>query len=317
MTVSFSQWTPLGQGSQAQTPSSSSSGSDADTHGQISTAFHQVSPLSQQKGSVPPTTDTKHFSTPTSSATKSTAGSTNEDMVAHTNQFITALEEMISARKANLEKSLVQDASKLDTVAHYSAMEMIDLRQPWRVETQNWMPETALIERAKKKDPGVFQVSMFETRSVDIPPGEAKQVFTSGLGGCTAVAIVSQHPDGKRSLTLSHHPPTHTDQQVREIARDMNRHAAGDPTVKRTAFIVTPGDPEKQGEKWVLEPNQQYVVARVKGVLQHWLPGVEPKTLSYSELKMRGESRAFILDVPSAADKPIQYQGIVYGKCEF
>lgn len=104
--------------------------------------------------------------------------------------------------------------------------------------------ETGLLARAQNGDPAVTQVSMWETKTVDIPPGQTADVFTYGLGGCTAIAVLSKHGDGTRGITLSHYPPLSTDDQLSKLKRALNTtsHSISNPNVQHEMYVITPYD---------------------------------------------------------------------------
>ncbi|CUR67679.1 hypothetical protein BN2877_31030 [Achromobacter xylosoxidans] len=182
------------------------------------------------------------------------------------------------------------------------------------------VPETDLLARARNGDSAVTQVSKWETKTVDIPPGQKAEVFTYGLCGGTAIAVLSKHGDGTRGITLSHYPPLSTDDQLSNLEQALNTtsHCISNPNVQHEIYVITPRDRVQDHEgTWILQPREQAVVARINTAAQALLPEIQPQVLLYSENRTRGESGAFVLSVFRERDKPIRYQGTHYGACGF
>jgi hypothetical protein len=182
---------------------------------------------------------------------------------------------------------------------------------------KTWLPEISLIERAKGDDPEVFAVPMGVTRTVEVAPGEAKQIFTHGLGAQTAVMIASKQSDGKLRVTLSHQPSIFAAEQVSEIRRELSSHTAAGSSAKHAVVIVTPGDWVKREGKWNLEARLRWLIEQLTSVLESGLPNVSLQTQLYSEPIPVWQSRALILKVPAEANAPILYHGLKSGECGF
>lgn len=54
---------------------------------------------------------------------------------------------------------------------------------------------------------GSVIVDMFGSHLEEVPSGEGKRLFTSGLSGCTAIGIIAQDASGKRTTFLQHADP--------------------------------------------------------------------------------------------------------------
>lgn len=213
--------------------------------------------------------------------------------------------------------------SRVSSLSSSSIPQAITNRFSSRIQCSSrtrWVPETELLVRAQNGDPAVTQVSMWETKTVDIPPGQKAEVFTFGLFGCTAIAVLSKHGDGTRSITLSHYPPTSRDDQLGNLKRALNTtsHSISNPNVQHEIYVITPRDWVRDHEgTWTLQAKEQALVARINTAVQALLPEIQPQVLLYSLNRVPGESGAFVLEVPDESDKPIRYQGTHYGVCGF
>jgi hypothetical protein len=177
--------------------------------------------------------------------------------------------------------------------------------------------EQALMARARANDPEVCEVPMCGTRTVEVPPGQQRQIYTYGLGTCTAVAVVSKHPDGKRIATLSHYPSISTDFQVRALQVELARHAPAGSGVSHEVFVVAPGGYEKDSDGgWQLKAKEHDVVGKLLRTFQSQLPEIKPTLIAFSERPHGGESNAFVIDIPAKVDDPIRYDGLHRGQCE-
>src|SRR6202012_175327 len=83
----------------------------------------------------------------------------------------------------------------------------------WPSETNN------LIVRAGTGDARVVAVPFWTTRTLSIPPGQKKEVFTYGPGCAVTAAILSMHGDGTRGVTFSSYPPAALATQLATIGQ--------------------------------------------------------------------------------------------------
>ncbi|VVE86022.1 hypothetical protein [Pandoraea sputorum] len=184
----------------------------------------------------------------------------------------------------------------------------------------NRLPETGWCARAKNKDPAVTEVWMEQSRTVEILPGQKAEVFTASLAGCTAVAVLSKHSNGTRSVTLSHYMPTSKPAQLSELDHALNTksHATANPEVQHEIYVITPGDLVQDHEgKWSMRARDAAHIAAVNKTVQTRLPEIQVKVLSYGNAEDTGKSTAFILSIPSETEKPVRYSGMHYGACGF
>jgi hypothetical protein len=184
----------------------------------------------------------------------------------------------------------------------------------WPSETNN------LIVRAGTGDARVVAVPFWTTRTLSIPPGQRKEVFTYGPGCGVTAAILSLHGDGIRGVTLSNYPPIALATQLEAMGQALQTtsHSTWCFNSRHEVFVITPTDcVDEEGETLVLSGNRQTVIRGIQETVQRHLPDTQLKLLSYpSELRF-GESRSFILQIPAESGHPIRYRGIDSGVCSF
>ena len=193
-------------------------------------------------------------------------------------------------------------------------------RSSGSIASTPWIPETDLLRRVENADPTVTEVRMWEARTVDVPPGQRRDVFTCSLAECIAVAIASKHGDGTRSVSLSHFPPTSTERQLEKLeqALQSTSHDFDNPRVLHKIFVITPGEYKKdQAGDWKLIPKQHTHIDDIKNMFGAYLPDIAVQLCPYSEMRSRHQSSAFALHVPAKVEEPIRYEGIVTGQCGF
>ncbi|MES2830967.1 MAG: hypothetical protein V4695_03130 [Pseudomonadota bacterium] len=178
--------------------------------------------------------------------------------------------------------------------------------------------DARLNARAAVNDLAVWRVRIGSIFTIDILPGQQQTIFTPKIEGSTVVAIVSKHPDGKRSATISHRSPVTTDRQVQDLDREIDQyHGPRLAEVKYEAFILTPGDFTKTTEgNWEIEAKQRDVAGKLIDCLKNNLPGTKPTMIAYSESMELGRSSAFVLEIPAAVEQPVRYDGLLEGRCK-
>jgi len=131
------------------------------------------------------------------------------------------------------------------------------------------VPEANLTARANQGDSEVDEVLAGQTRTLSIPPGKQKTVFTQGMNGCYAMALISAAADGKRNLTMTHHPEISFPVLSQEIHAESGLHTGH----RGTAIIVAPGSSDADSHVEMLEN-----LARTLGVanvlVERYDPGV-------------------------------------------
>jgi hypothetical protein len=175
--------------------------------------------------------------------------------------------------------------------------------------------ELGLMQRSFKKDPQVCKVLMREVKTIDVAPGEPKQMFTFGLGGCIAVSILSKQEDGTISATMSHRPPEELETQLQEIQQELARHRTDHSGVGREILILAPGGYKETEGKRELQPALTAELAEMVRMLNAKLPGITPILVSYHPRRPSEHSDALVIDFPERAGHPVLYKGIHNGEC--
>lgn len=111
-----------------------------------------------------------------------------------------------------------------------------------------------------EKAAGTQLVGMNEFGCIEFPADtdEKAKIATFGLGGCTAVAVVSEYPDGRKSGYIQHFDPLH--KLVAEIKLHDHLEGGHDATSRRIV-VMTPGDWRQDSEgQWAMAPNDELMV---------------------------------------------------------
>nr|WP_297353608.1 hypothetical protein [uncultured Caldimonas sp.] len=168
--------------------------------------------------------------------------------------------------------------------------------------------EIGLLQRLQ--DPKVTKVMAHEIKTITVPPGEPKTLFTFGLGGCIAVSILSKKHDGTINATLSHRPPEELDDQLREIQHELGCHPPRGPRIGREILILAPGGYKEAGGHRELQPAVTAEVAELVRMLDAKLPGITPTVVFYHPRRSNEQSDALVVDFPAEAGDPVRYKGI-------
>lgn len=162
---------------------------------------------------------------------------------------------------------------------------------------------------------------MNEGKAIEVQPGKEHTLFTYALGGCQAVLVLGEQPNGKKTAILTHYSPTSRDtqtnlQQIRQLIRKYPDLKS--KKVKLTSIILVPGDPEIN--KNTLIAQDPRLVKTLQSTIQDELgKNVTKKVFPYSLAGLRtGKSNAFIIKFPSESNKPVRYEahGTYYGKLD-
>ena len=77
-----------------------------------------------------------------------------------------------------------------------------------------------------EKSAGTELIGMDEYGSITVASGEKKKIATYGLGGCTAVAVVSEFADGTKRGYIQHYSPLGDQLSGLVLRREMGGRAA-------------------------------------------------------------------------------------------
>lgn len=151
---------------------------------------------------------------------------------------------------------------------------------------------------------------MWQGKAVEVVPGKLKTLYTFGLGGCQATAIIAKGKNGNPIAIMTHFPPISLDANLNEINRlvGQNSHLI-DSTVKPKVAYVLPGEWVQINGKYTKEAKDKALLEKLKTSVQAKFPqGVEEVILPYNESKMTGQSSAFVIDFPGDKGGLINYQ---------
>ena len=91
-----------------------------------------------------------------------------------------------------------------------------------------------------EKSAGTELVGMDEYGSITVVSGEKKKIATYGLGGCTAVAVVSEFADGTKRGYVQHYSPLEDRLSGLMLRREMGGEQQS--PVRCKMVIMTPGE---------------------------------------------------------------------------
>ena len=119
------------------------------------------------------------------------------------------------------------------------------------------------------KDAPVTCVPPEGIRSVIVVPGEEHYLFTYGLGGCQAVALLTEMSDGHQVATMTHFSRRELENNIERLQGSLPVHRASS-ALRHTALILAPGclslDELKLGHS--LTPEDGALVKELTGALQ-------------------------------------------------
>jgi hypothetical protein len=108
-----------------------------------------------------------------------------------------------------------------------------------------------------EKSAGTELVGMDEYGSITVVSGEKKKIATYGLGGCTAVAVISEFADGTKRGYIQHYSPLGDQLSGLVLRREMGGVEQQSP-VSCKMVIMTPGEYCKDPDgKWIMTPISQ------------------------------------------------------------
>jgi hypothetical protein len=108
-----------------------------------------------------------------------------------------------------------------------------------------------------EKSAGTKLIEMDSQGDITAVPGEEKKIATFGLSGCTAVAVVSEFPDGTKRGYIQHYSPLGDQLSGLVLRREMGGVEQQSP-VSCKMVIMTPGEHCKDPDgKWIMMPRSQ------------------------------------------------------------
>lgn len=108
-----------------------------------------------------------------------------------------------------------------------------------------------------EKSAGTKLIEMDSQGDITAVPGEEKKIATFGLSGCTAVAVVSEFPDGTKRGYIQHYSPLGEQLSSLVLRREMGGVEQQSP-VSCKMVIMTPSEYHKDPDgKWIMMPRSQ------------------------------------------------------------
>lgn len=108
-----------------------------------------------------------------------------------------------------------------------------------------------------EKSAGTKLIGMDSQGDITAASGEEKKIATYGLSGCTAVAVVSEFPDGTKRGYIQHYSPLGDQLGGLVLRREMGGVEQQSP-VSCKMVIMTPGEYRKDYDgKWIMTPISQ------------------------------------------------------------
>lgn len=150
---------------------------------------------------------------------------------------------------------------------------------------------------------GTKLIGMDDYGSVDIHSGDMAKIATFGLGGCTAVAVVSEYLDGNKSAHVQHFSPI-CQELSESVFRSVMTKSQG--VVSRKVVVMVPGQwVESSGDRWMMIPMDQ---ASLDSLLEagNLSDDDNARVYSYDESKWRGQYGQGTLMV-ELGDEPVIY----------
>lgn len=168
-------------------------------------------------------------------------------------------------------------------------------------------PENRLIQRAEADDPSVSMIPMDASQQKDILPGQEHTSFTHGLGGCSAVLLLSKTPDGTRKSTFGHFSPLGFPQRKKSFEHKIRQHRSLED---HQLVMILPGERQPSGDGATeIVPIPQALDTPLRNSVQSQLKSrLSHKTIPYNLLRPYGTSNAFIVHYPKNPQKSIQYK---------
>jgi hypothetical protein len=131
--------------------------------------------------------------------------------------------------------------------------------------------------------PGTI-VHMWDQKQIGLMPREKeiKSIFTFGLCGCTALALIAKRKSGMWDVMMSHYPPIDSMNQVLGLKKAaMLFDSNVDCFLSKYLVVVVPGEWARGSDgKWIMKPRDGYL-SHISALGK--AAKVEPIVSSYSE----------------------------------
>ncbi|HEX8182598.1 MAG TPA: hypothetical protein VF575_03270 [Candidatus Saccharimonadales bacterium] len=135
-----------------------------------------------------------------------------------------------------------------------------------------------------EKGRGTVLVDMDARGDITADNGEEKRIATFGLGGCNAVAISAELPDGTRKGYVQHYSPLNDQLGASTLAEAVDRFAT-DGVSNVRAVVMTPGEwTQDPSVKWAMVPRDELITNLLTLTVQARLDEADVQVYPYSEM---------------------------------
>lgn len=170
------------------------------------------------------------------------------------------------------------------------------------------IPETKLAQAIQSGDKSLVQVGMNSSAAARILPNGINTIYTEGLAGCNATAIVAKGLDGNPIAIMSHYTPLAESRKNNFEAIKKQLEAYGyyiDPKSKPKVFFNVKGE-EVDG---VVKEVENPLIKHLEPLFKKFFPqGWEQKVIPYSNKNTSPfDSNAFIAQFD---DKTMKLTGV-------
>lgn len=150
-----------------------------------------------------------------------------------------------------------------------------------RMDSSYHRPSFYEIEKGR----GTTIVDMDARGDITVPSGEERRIATFGLGGCNAVAISAELPDGTRKGYVQHYSPLNHQLGASMLAEATDRFARDGATNVR-AVVMTPGEySQDPSSKWTMVPRDELVTSLLTLTVQARIDEADVQVYPYSEMQ--------------------------------
>jgi len=149
------------------------------------------------------------------------------------------------------------------------------------INTSYYRPNFYDIEKGR----GTVIVDMDARGDITVANGEEKRIATFGLGGCNAVALSAELPDGTRKGYIQHYSPLNHQLGVNMLAEATDRFASKGASNVR-AVVMTPGEwTQDPTAKWAMVPKNELVTRLLTLTVLARIGEADVQVYPYSEMQ--------------------------------
>jgi hypothetical protein len=153
-----------------------------------------------------------------------------------------------------------------------------------------------------EKGRGTTLVDMDTRGDITAVSGEEKRIATFGLGGCNAVAVAGELPDGTRKGYVQHYSPLNHQLGASMLAEAAERFASEGASNVR-AVVMTPGEwTQDPSAKRAMAPRDELIARLLTVTVQARLGEADVQVYPYSEMQSMDQYGQGTLMVEFRAD---------------